>query len=52
MQFFCSSRLGLTAMVQNSTSETDEDRNLVLDYRILQSKVKILEEILESQRMC
>lgn len=38
-------------MVQNSTSETEEDRNLVLDYRILQSKVKILEEILESQRM-
>lgn len=37
--------------MQNSTLTIEKDRNLLLDYRILRSKVKILEEILESQRL-
>lgn len=37
--------------MQNSTLATEKDRNLVLDYRILRSKGKILEEILQSQRL-
>lgn len=37
--------------MQNSTLATEEDRNLVLDYRLLHREGKTSKEILQSQRL-